>query len=258
MKDIALALKDNIESRIKNGVIASVLIAWALWNWKGISVFLLSDKKDMIKIILGYNFSPMNDAVIPIAIGFAYVTIFQLAIYVPSYAAEIINNLIAKLSSKNTKQKLLLQREINDVAILSDFEYQKSVKMKELELISEKYKSLENNNHHLTYERDEAISKREEIEKSHKNLTREKDELAFLIVESQRDIFKILSALDVAVDKTQDNQTIEYLASIKAALDMIYNKLPKLYISSESHKYNPTPPQPNDIDAILFTILKYK
>ncbi|WCH27904.1 hypothetical protein [Aeromonas salmonicida] len=254
MKDIALALKDNIESRIKNGVIASVLIAWALWNWKGISVFLLSDKKDMIKIILGYNFSPMNDAVIPIAIGFAYVTIFQLAIYVPSYAAEIINNLIAKLSSKNTKQKLLLQREINDVAILSDFEYQKSVKMKELELISEKYKSLENNSLHLTYERDDAIRKLEECESSYKILTREKNELEFYIVESKGDIAKVLHALNIALEKTLDDQAKEYLTSMKTAINIIDSRLPGLRVSSESHKSASILLQPNDVDAALLTI----
>lgn len=132
MKEIVIALKDSIESRVKNKVIASFLIAWLLLNWKGVSIFILSEKKDMVSIIQGYKFTFLDDLVLPLFCGIMYITVIQLLIYGVAYFAEIVENFISSMSAKNAKKKLALQRLMNNTAILADYEYQKEVRRERL------------------------------------------------------------------------------------------------------------------------------
>lgn len=133
MKEIILALQDSINSRVKNKVIASILVSWVLWNWKGVATFSLSSKIEMIDIIRRYQFDVFDDALYPIVIGIAYLTIMQLFIYMPAHVADLISIKISKISSFNARKKLALQRRLNRAAILSDYEYQKTMKLKKLE-----------------------------------------------------------------------------------------------------------------------------
>ncbi|WP_139460770.1 hypothetical protein [Aeromonas veronii] len=145
MKELILALKDSIDSRVKNKVIASILVSWFLWNWKGVAIFTLSSKIEMIDIIRRYQFDIFDDALYPIAIGIIYLTVMQFFIYMPAHVADLISIKISKISSFNARKKLELQRRLNRAAILSDYEYQKTMKIKKLEDASVRLIEIEKN-----------------------------------------------------------------------------------------------------------------
>ncbi|MFM4810216.1 hypothetical protein [Aeromonas hydrophila] len=142
MKEVLLALKDSVEGRLKNHVIASVVIAWFFWNWRGVLTFALSSKTEMIEIIRNYQCDLFGDVLNPVITGLIFITIGQYIIYAPAHFAEIISIRISTFSHKNALKKLAAQKELNKEKISSDYDYQKELMLKGLEDASSQLDSL--------------------------------------------------------------------------------------------------------------------
>ncbi|WP_447835286.1 hypothetical protein [Aeromonas salmonicida] len=253
MKEIVQALKDVIESRIKNRVLSSIVIAWALWNWRDILTFLLSSKQDMKRIVIEHQFSYGNDFIIPVLIGLTYATIFQIVIYAPAYIAEKIDNCISKLSSRNALEKLKLQRRMNDVAITSDYDFQKSVKMEKLKGISEKYDDLVANNQAVTAELNMITSQLDEHKKINDKLIYDRDELTFQIIKANESITKILTSLEHHMNAAEFDKHPASIDFIKSALEITRDELPSLKLMAGSHRseIDLNRPRESKLDRVL-------
>ncbi len=152
MKEIVLALRDSIEGRLKNHVIASVVIAWLFLHSRAILTFLLSTKPEMIVIIKSYELDWCKDIIYPMLFGLGFITIGQYILYIPAHMADLISINISKFSAINARKKFISQRKLNKVKILSEYEYQKTLMLKKVEDVSSKYIALKKENTKLLEE----------------------------------------------------------------------------------------------------------
>lgn len=132
MKEIILALKDSVESRVKNKIIGSILLSIVICNWKGILTFFLVDKPEKINMISNYHPDYYGDFFIPTLYGLFYATLFQLVIYIFTYAAELIGLVISSVSSRNTIKTLRQNKLITAAAIDADLDFQKKIILDDL------------------------------------------------------------------------------------------------------------------------------
>lgn len=152
MKEIVLALRDSIEGRLRNHVIASVVIAWLFLHSRAILTFLLSTKPEMIAIINSYELDLCKNIIYPILFGLGFITIGQYILYIPAHIADLISINISKFSAMNARKKFISQRKLNKVKILSEYEYQKTLMLNKNEDVSSKYIILKKENAQLQEE----------------------------------------------------------------------------------------------------------
>lgn len=233
MKEIALALKDSIERRIKNQVIASIIMAWFFLHWRGVATFALSTNKEMIEIINAYKFDWLHDVIIPSAWGLAFITVGQILIYIPAHFADWISIQITKCSSKNAVVKFKSQRKLNRIGILSEYEYQKILKLKKLEDASSKleqvmkdYSLAQSNLEHL---RASDLEKAERIKKLDEQLLslngdadRKYTTFIFSLSQLKDSVQYSLTMLDKIYDSTSDSKNMDV---IKEASDVLRDAL---------------------------------
>lgn len=72
MKDIVKSIKDNATSRLKNPIVGAFVLAWAVLNINGISLFMLGDSTTKIEIIKGKSWGAIDDFVLPLIVAITY------------------------------------------------------------------------------------------------------------------------------------------------------------------------------------------
>lgn len=234
MKEIVLALKESIETRIKNKVFASFIIAWVIWNWKVISILLLSEREQMINIINGCELKWTDHLIIPFAMSALYVTLLQVVIYIPAFFSEKIENKISEFSSKNAEDKFKTQKKLNVIAIDAEYEYQKMKMIKELDYISEKNAILESQLKSLEESLNIDRGHLEEASKKLKAMEEESDRNGIALVNT-RDNIKFLSSKIKHDAETKNNESRHLITTINIvmdALELIHDKLPNININN--------------------------